>query len=92
MTYNLGVSGMSSFHAFIGDIKAHQWSAAANDARNSLWCRQVRRLCKGARLARGLRSARPGALVFLMVGVFNRWEAAARATRASSPKAAKAWR
>merc|ERR1712146_564313 len=45
MTYNLGKAGIESFHTFISDIKAHEWSAAASDARDSLWCRQVGSRC-----------------------------------------------
>ncbi|EDQ86225.1 uncharacterized protein MONBRDRAFT_38498 [Monosiga brevicollis MX1] len=45
MTYNLGKAGIESFHTFISDIKAHEWSAAASDARDSLWCRQVGNRC-----------------------------------------------
>lgn len=45
MTYNLGDAGMATFTTFISEIKAHEWSAAAEDARNTLWCSQVGTRC-----------------------------------------------
>eukprot|EP00041_Stephanoeca_diplocostata_P004516 m.46477 g.46477 ORF g.46477 m.46477 type:complete len:201 (-) comp15162_c0_seq1:546-1148(-) len=45
MTYNLGKAGISSFGTFVSLIKAHSWSAAADDARRTLWCRQVGSRC-----------------------------------------------
>ena len=45
MTYNLGASGMGSFHTFISLIKSHNWSGAASDLKGTLWCRQVGNRC-----------------------------------------------
>lgn len=45
MTYNLGEAGISTFNTFIGYIKEHNWSAAAQDVRGTLWCRQVGNRC-----------------------------------------------
>ena len=45
MTYNLGEGGISTFTTFISYVKAHNWAAAANDARGTLWCSQVGSRC-----------------------------------------------
>eukprot|EP00500_Bicosoecida_sp_ms1_P001776 CAMPEP_0203815028 /NCGR_PEP_ID=MMETSP0115-20131106/7445_1 /ASSEMBLY_ACC=CAM_ASM_000227 /TAXON_ID=33651 /ORGANISM="Bicosoecid sp, Strain ms1" /LENGTH=367 /DNA_ID=CAMNT_0050723917 /DNA_START=75 /DNA_END=1175 /DNA_ORIENTATION=- len=45
MTYNLGSAGISSFTTFISLIKQGKWSAAASDARGTLWCSQVGSRC-----------------------------------------------
>jgi GH24 family phage-related lysozyme (muramidase) len=45
MTYNMGLSGMSSFTTFNSLITSHNWAAAASDIRGTLWCRQTGTRC-----------------------------------------------
>lgn len=45
MAYNLGGSGLSSFHTFLGRVNQHDWKGAASDLRGTLWCRQVGSRC-----------------------------------------------
>jgi GH24 family phage-related lysozyme (muramidase) len=45
MTYNLGEAGIESFTTFRSLIAKREWSAAANDLKGTLWCRQVGSRC-----------------------------------------------
>jgi GH24 family phage-related lysozyme (muramidase) len=62
MDYNLGDAGFSSFHEFISLINAGQWSEAAQDGKQTAWCRQVGSRCTEdmGRVAKGCGSPGPG--------------------------------
>jgi GH24 family phage-related lysozyme (muramidase) len=45
LTYNLGTGGISSFVTFKGYITSHQYAAAANALKSTLYCRQVGTRC-----------------------------------------------
>lgn len=41
MAFNLGCESVLAFHGMISAIHAHDWSQAAAEMQNSVWCHQV---------------------------------------------------
>ena len=45
MAFNLGRHGLSQFVGFLGALRAYNYPLAAAEAKNSLWCGQVKSRC-----------------------------------------------
>ena len=45
MAFNMGCGGVQAFHGMISAIKARNWSQAAAEMQDSLWCGQVHSRC-----------------------------------------------
>jgi lysozyme len=61
MTFNLGIEpfdgdGFKDWPIFVGQLKAHDWAAAASNMRSTLWARQVKG--RAYRLARMIDTGR----------------------------------